>query len=194
MKTHATTHFLRLVERDQQPERPNSHKSDLNLEADKIAALNGSNLYSGFLREHGHRPDREQAATIGRLMGARVRASDGTMQPKLTAGESAAIRSIKKRRREWAQQVDHVQRTIAAITALSENHHEPSAVFNYGSDVFLSAEIREKLDSALSWLKRFAEDSYRYDKENSCSKSPQLLGRDHKRVAKRRFADGSDNS
>lgn len=93
-------------------------------------------------------------------MGARVRASDGTMQPKLTAGESAAIRSIKKRRREWAQQVDPVQRTIAAITALSENHHEPSTVFNYGSDVFLSAEIREKLDSALSWLKRFAEDSH----------------------------------
>ena len=121
-KRRGSAHFLRLVDDDQDAVSPKPVEDDLKLEADRIAALNGSNPYSDFLRKHGHRPDRGQAAAIGRLMGARVRASDGSMQPILTAGEREAIRSVRKERREWSQKLDHVHRTITAITALAENH------------------------------------------------------------------------
>jgi uncharacterized protein YllA (UPF0747 family) len=95
------------------------------------------------------------------------------MQPVLTAGERAAIRSIRKERREWSKQFDHIQRTVTAITALSENRHEPSSVLDYGSHVFSEPDIRERLDFALTWLKRFAEDLSRHE---SRPKDPELLG------------------
>jgi len=121
-------------------------------EADEIEALNGPNPYSDYLRKHLARPARNQAAAIGRIMGARVRAADGTMQPRLTAGEQAAVRSIKKRRREWARQLSHVQRTMTAIAALSENKDDPSAVVSYGNDVFSDPAVRARVEFALCWL------------------------------------------
>ena len=169
--------FLRLVDNRQDVPAIKPDNDDLALEADRISALNGPNPYSDFLRKHSHRPDRDQAATIGRLMGARVRASDGSMQPVLTAGERAAIRSIREERREWAQQFDHIHRTITAITALAENHHEPSEVLAYGSDEFSKANVRESFRSAINWLQRFAEVLRNHDNEdNSCSKGPQCVG------------------
>jgi hypothetical protein len=173
-KRRASAQFLRLVDSDQESVAPKPVDNDLNLEADRLAALNGSNPYSDFLRKQGRRPDRDQAAAIGRLMGARVRASDGSMQPVLTTGERAAIRSIRKERREWAQQFDHIHRTITAITALAENHHEPSAVLTYGSDEFSKAGVRDTFEFALSWLQRFAEDLRNHD--NTRPKNQKLLG------------------
>jgi hypothetical protein len=160
-KNHVA-HFLRVVDIDPEASTPCPLGDQVIQEAEKIEALNGPNIYSDFLRNHGRRPDTAQAAAIGRLMGARVRASDGTMQPALSRGERDAIRSIKKRRREWSRQVDHVQRTVAAIEALSKNHHEPEAVIGYGASVFDDPEIRKKLSSALEWLKRFAQESQRH--------------------------------
>jgi len=184
LKKNSGTQFLHLIENDQESPLSSPVKEDLSLEADQIEALNGVNPYSTFLRKHGHRPDRTQASTIGRLMGARVRASDGTMQPKLSAGERAAIKSIKKRRKEWGQQVEHIRRTMAAIAALSENQHDPSTVIDYAADVFLDSAIHEQLEIALNWLNRFAEESRRHE-QGSRAKGPKLVGINHRQVAER---------
>jgi hypothetical protein len=54
---------------------------DLRIEAEGLEAEFGPNPYSKYLRENGRRPDPATAATMGRWMGGRVTASDGTMQP-----------------------------------------------------------------------------------------------------------------
>lgn len=54
---------------------------DLRIEADGLEALYGPNLYSKYLKQFGRRPDRQAAATMGRLMGGRVKADDGSLQP-----------------------------------------------------------------------------------------------------------------
>ena len=174
-KIHAKHHFLRFVETDKTIQDKDTITDKIYLEADKIEALNGPNPYSDFLRKNGYRPSREQASVIGRLMGARVRANDGSMQPMLTPAERDAIRSIRKRRREWAERIEHVDRTVAAITALAENNHEPSAVLSYGTDVFFTPDVRQKIDSALEWLSRFAKESQRHGDQNSRSKGPTLV-------------------
>jgi hypothetical protein len=174
--------FLRLVGDEVGNAALESSDSGLSADLEKIEALNGANLYSEFIKRHGHRPSREQASAIGRIMGARVRASDGTMQPGLTKGERAALASIKKRRKEWAKQVEHIRRTVVAISALSQNQDDPSAVMHYGVDVFSNPNLREQLDSALTWLIRFAEESHRNEK-GSCAKGPKLVRCDHQRLA-----------
>ena len=55
---------------------------ELRAEAVTLTASHGVNPYSDFILRHGCRPDRDQAGTIGRLMGIQVRASDGTLQPR----------------------------------------------------------------------------------------------------------------
>lgn len=59
-------------------------------EARDFAARNGRNLYSDYILQHGRRPDPEHAATLGRLVNIQVRASDGSLQPKLTKEQRAA--------------------------------------------------------------------------------------------------------
>lgn len=56
--------------------------SDLAAEAMALDVWHGRTIYADFLREHNRRPDPAQAAAIGKIMGTRVRASDGSMQPK----------------------------------------------------------------------------------------------------------------
>lgn len=55
---------------------------DLRVEAEGLEAELGPNPYSNYLRKAGRRPDPVTAAGMGRFMGGRVRADDGTMQPK----------------------------------------------------------------------------------------------------------------
>jgi hypothetical protein len=163
------------------PNHSGVENDDLIAAADDVEALAGPNPYSSFLRKHGCRPSRNQAMAIGRLMGARVKASDGSMQPVLTKGERAAICSIKKRRKEWAQRFDNIQRAVDATAALAKNRDDPSTVFAYGRATFLGGEFLERLDSALSWLNRFAEEAHRHAK-NSSTKGPTLVvdaNRDH---------------
>jgi hypothetical protein len=131
-KTRGSAHFLRLVGSDGVVAAPKQVDNDLSFEADRIAALNGSNPYSDFLREHGHRPDRGQAATIGRLMGARVRASDGSMQPVLTAGERAAIRSIRKER---------APRMVEAVRSYPANCHSNHGTIGEPSRAVIRARL-----------------------------------------------------
>jgi len=56
--------------------------SDLRAEAEGLEAEYGPNAYSQFLRRNGRRPDPSTAAAIGLLLGGRVKADDGSMQPK----------------------------------------------------------------------------------------------------------------
>ncbi len=60
---------------------PDDHTSPVDLEEaayqrDRLrleAARIGPNAYSAYLLKHGKRPDKATAATIGRLLGGRVR-------------------------------------------------------------------------------------------------------------------------
>ena len=54
---------------------------DLRIEAGGLEAEHGPNPYSQYLRQKGRRPDRATATAIGLLLGGRVRADDGSMQP-----------------------------------------------------------------------------------------------------------------
>ncbi len=54
---------------------------ELRVEAEGIEATYGANAYSDYLRRHGQRPDPISAAAIGRYLGGRVKANDGSMQP-----------------------------------------------------------------------------------------------------------------
>lgn len=54
---------------------------ELRIEAGAIEATYGPNAYSHYLRKYGKRPTRAEADTIGRLIGGRVRADDGTLRP-----------------------------------------------------------------------------------------------------------------
>src|ERR1700733_5402431 len=61
--------------------------SELLAEAEAIEAWYGTNIYSNFIKNNHRRPDRGQAATIGRLLGGQVKAADGSMQPPLTKAD-----------------------------------------------------------------------------------------------------------
>ena len=132
------------------------------LDADKFEAANGANLYSTFLRRHGQRPSRKQAATIGALMGVRVRATDGSLQPPLSNAEREKRRGLKDEQKEWSRRLDHIWRVKGAVESLCQNEDAPCKVVGYGIEEL--SEIREKLDSALEWLTRFAEELRRHEK------------------------------
>jgi hypothetical protein len=125
-------------------------------------------------------------------MGARVRAADGTMQPQLTSSERAAIRSIRQQKREWAEKVDHVSRTISAINALAENRHDPETVVAYAAKVFSDPEIRKNLDAALQWLKRFAEVTHAHE-THSHTESPEQTRRNDKKSSSVRYDHIADS-
>lgn len=54
---------------------------DLLVEAEGIEAHYGPNAYVDYLRKHRRRPSPAEAATIGQLLGGRVRADDDKMYP-----------------------------------------------------------------------------------------------------------------
>ena len=54
---------------------------ELLAEANAIEAARGANPYSDYLRKHRKRPNPSEAAAIGQMLGGKVRADNGTMQP-----------------------------------------------------------------------------------------------------------------
>jgi hypothetical protein len=138
---------------------------ELIAEADAIEAWYGSNSYTSFIKKHGRRPDRKQAATIGQLLGGRVKADDGTLQPPLTEADREVLRGIKSRRRAASRRYDHILRLTTAIAALSENEDDPADVIGTGSCLLDEAAIGATLDNALMWLERFAEEWHGREKE-----------------------------
>ncbi len=55
---------------------------ELRVEIETLEAQYGPNAYSDYLRKHGRRPEPVTAATIGKVLGGRVKADDGSMQPQ----------------------------------------------------------------------------------------------------------------
>lgn len=96
----------------------------LRLEAARI----GPNAYSDYLLKHDKRPDPATAATIGRLLGERVRADDGRMYPKLTKGEKQALREIDARRKKWAKESNDARAFVAAVEWLANIKTDPAAM------------------------------------------------------------------
>lgn len=144
-------------------------------EALALEAQFGKNPYSDYLLRHHKRPDRAEAATIGRLMGGRVKAADGTLQPPLTKADRLVLRGIKARRKAASRRYDQILRLREAIAALSQNKDDPADVIAGGSVLFDCSEIEWQLDSALCWLNRFAEEWYGREK-TTCPGSAELVG------------------
>jgi hypothetical protein len=149
----------------------------LRSEAEAIQAQYGKNVYSEYLLRHGRRPDREEAAAIGRLLGGRVRAADGSMQPPLTAADRQVLRGIKSRRKAASRRYEHILRLRDAIAALSENEDDPADVIGDGSCLLDNPEIGSQLDIALCWLNRFAAEWHCREK-SARTRDPKPIGED----------------
>ena len=132
-----------------------SNGRKLQYEAELLNIRFGENIYSKFLLRHGRRPDKEEAKVIGVLMGARVKSSDGSMQPapsRETANERQACKQGSRARSRMLMDLERVQRAIARLIEGSSNH---SLLI---SEVHGSDRIREQIDATLHYLKRFAEE------------------------------------
>jgi hypothetical protein len=134
-------------------------------EALALEAQYGKNAYSDYLLNHHKRPDSIEAATIGRLLGGRVEAADGSLQPPLSETDRLVLRGIKGRRKEAARRYDQILRLRTAIAALAQNHDDPADVIAGGSVLLDGPEISLQLDLALCWLSRFAQEWHSREKE-----------------------------
>ena len=126
-------------------------------EAKAIAATYGKNAYSEFLSRNGRRPDPTEARTIGQLIGARVRASDGSMQPPMTTAERNARRQERVVRRGELERYAQIRRLKDALADLSQNASEPSELVELLCPQIDGSMISDHLEPALQWLIRFAE-------------------------------------
>jgi hypothetical protein len=128
-------------------------------EAEALCATLGQNPYSDFLLKYGRRPDPGQASIIGKLIGVRVRASDGTLQPLPTKAERAAERRAKIRRQTENDYIEQVLRLRSALAHLSKNQGDPAEIIAYIDPLFGDdSMIREHLAHAIHWISRFAEE------------------------------------
>lgn len=120
-------------------------------EADKLTNQIGPNPYSKFLRDHGKRPDPAAAAVIGQVLGIRVRASNGTLQPVKHRVKSASTAASA---REAVGDAD-VSRLLDAVEKLAKIVNSPHFIVSRmtpGERLLFS-----KLSSpALESLQRFA--------------------------------------
>ncbi|WP_213737482.1 hypothetical protein [Bradyrhizobium sp. dw_411] len=121
----------------------------LSAEAATLAEAYGPNAYSDYLLNHGCRPNRKTAATIGRLIGVRVKAADGTMQPPRSKADKLARAELH---RKW----DHIARLRSALAQLALNEDAPESII----DSIVSAdraEISKNLEKAVKWLIRLSD-------------------------------------
>ena len=117
--------------------------------------LSRSDAYSDFIVKHGRIPDRSQAAAIGKLLGKRVRAADGSLQPPKSKSEKAAA---KKARRIDADEeiIDaNLNRAIDAIALLAQNEADPIALIHRMSPMERD-ETSENIEKAVGWLIRLS--------------------------------------
>ncbi|UYO42320.1 hypothetical protein KQX63_12940 [Rhodopseudomonas palustris] len=177
MKNAAVGTSLKLVEKIE----PNSAEvvvleqpSDRALEkrlllnsADTIEARIGKNAYSDYIRHHRRLPDPKEASTIGSLIGGRVRASDGTLQPLLSNADREWRRQVRSRRKEAARRYQQILRFRQAIVALAQNEDDPLELIAGDSVLFDVDEIAQNMDRALDWLSRFAEEWHRHGKKEA---------------------------
>jgi hypothetical protein len=146
---------------------------ELRTEAAGLVESHGPNAYSDFLLRNARRPTRDEAATIGRLMGVRVRAADGTLQPQKAKADRAAARRAKQRQRTESDYIDQILRFRCALANLSQNDGDPADVIRYMDPLFGDIlVIREQLSHAVQWINRFAEEWRR--KQETCGGAGQV--------------------
>ena len=119
---------------------------ELLADAEHIESLYGPNAYSTYLRQHHQRPPKEEAAAIARLLGGRVRASDGSMQPRPSAVERKARKARQEAFERRYEQVASLKAAIATLATL------PDAGDLIGE--LVSADMVADIDAAVCCLQR----------------------------------------
>lgn len=122
----------------------------LRAEAVRLVRQIGPNAYSDYLFKHGHRPLRQQAETIGRLIGLRVKASNGKRYPRLSKDE------VHRRSEEAviAQKIDQLRIAICYLAQCSANLSKITRHVGASDEVAIS----QNLEKAIGSLLRFAEE------------------------------------
>jgi hypothetical protein len=138
--------------------RRSGQRGGLRAEVAAIEAWYGRNAYSAFLAKHGCRPDPDQATTIGRLIGARVKAADGRLYPTPSAGERKALRKARQEASGAVKDALEVVRLRKAIAGLAANTRDPADLIKGLCPEVDEPDIREQLQDAIGWLSRFAEE------------------------------------
>jgi hypothetical protein len=164
-----------------QPDIVSSLQEALNLqeEAKELESWYGQNAYSTYLRQHRRRPAKEEAAAIGRLLGGRVRADDGSMQPRPTAAERKAL---KARQEAFARRHEQVTSLKAAIAALAELPDNATDLISE----FLSSDMVANTDAAVCWLQRFAGQCHGWKQIKNAANSNAYCRGDGQGHAQRR--------
>jgi hypothetical protein len=138
--------------------------AQLRAEATAFAERHGKNPYSDFILAHGRRPDPNQAAAMGRIIGRQVKAADGTMQPRRTRAEKEALREASLARKEIYRIWDHIAQLRAALAHLALIEGEPATII--GEIVACDRpEIDANLQKSVDWLLRFATEWYGHGEE-----------------------------
>jgi hypothetical protein len=164
--------FSVACQQDLQPKR----EVDLEAEASSIEAACGANAYSTFLRKHGRRPDKDQAAAIGRLLGGQVRAADGSMQPPLSKADREAIKAIRQRRKDWAKSYSNFARLKLAINALAEIDEPTDELLRFCAQSEFAT--KSQLCAAITLIERFAEELSRHEQDaRAAEEVPEILAR-----------------
>jgi hypothetical protein len=130
----------------------------LSSEALAFEAQYGKNPYSDYLLKHHRRPSPEEAAAIGRLIGGRVEAADGTVQPPLSKADKRVLGEIKTRRKAASRRYNQILRLRSAIALLAQNEDDPADLIACGSILFDCPEIANHMELARGWLNRFARE------------------------------------
>jgi hypothetical protein len=148
-----------------------ANRRQLSAESARLVEAYGPNAYSDYLIKHGCRPGRKVAATIGRLIGVRVKAADGTMQPPRTKAEQLAKADLH---RKW----DHIARLRSALAQLAQNEDSPESIIHsiVSAD---RAEIGANLEKSLAWLIRLAEHWHGHGTEER----PQVTHSNSRRIS-----------
>ena len=144
----------------------------LRAEAQAIEAWRGKNPYTDFLRKFGRRPSCEEASTIGFLMDARVKASDGSMQPLPSKAQKTQASVERKRQINERNKSAQAFRLKKAILALAANHRYDSVltIDSIGRE-FWEDKMKNQLDHALLCLNRIIEE-FRRREEGKPERNP----------------------
>jgi hypothetical protein len=130
---------------------------ELRAEAVALEAWYGPNAYSQYLAKHGRRPDPADAATIGRIIGAQVKASDGTMQPRLTKAQREVIRADRKRRNADSSRAQKTEQFTHAMMILSDNREEADEIIAHANSQLDESNFGSLVLGVLTFANRITE-------------------------------------
>ncbi len=133
----------------------------LRQEALRFQTTHEDNPYSNYLLKYGRRPEPDQAANFGRLMGLRLKASDGSMQPIISNEQKEAKIKARKIVRENELADAELSRACDAIAFLAENNLDPQILMGRLSPLE-EQRVDMEIDKAIKWLNRFADERRRH--------------------------------